>query len=253
MEIRKVGKYWDDFGKQDPFWAILTDPAKKGNKWDSTEFFASGEREIDSAMRHLREVGAAAGCGKALDFGCGVGRLTQALVKYFEEVSGVDIAPSMIAKAQEFNRYPGKCRYYVNATDDLSRFPGGSFDLIYAHIVFQHMEPRYAKKYLREFMRLLAPGGIMIFQLPSFCRDWAVRLKERLRSALPFLYGAFVRLKYGDQPIIEMHVIPRNDVLSLIGETGGTIVEVSPDRSCGETWESFRYIVRKTQSTKEGS
>ncbi len=48
---------------------------------------------------------------RALDFGCGVGRLTQALARHFNIVDGVDIAPSMIELANQFNRSGGRCRY----------------------------------------------------------------------------------------------------------------------------------------------
>lgn len=55
---------------------------------------------------------------KALDFGCGMGRLTQALTKYFEEVYGIDIAPSMIKLTEKYNRYDNKCKFFLNTTDD---------------------------------------------------------------------------------------------------------------------------------------
>ena len=30
---------WEDLAKQDPLWAILSVPAKKGGKWNLEEFF----------------------------------------------------------------------------------------------------------------------------------------------------------------------------------------------------------------------
>jgi SAM-dependent methyltransferase len=41
------------------------------------------------------------------------------------------------------------------------------FDLIYSNIVLQHMEARYSKRYLEEFIRTLRVGGLAIFQIPS--------------------------------------------------------------------------------------
>ncbi len=49
--------------------------------------------------------------GKALDFGCGVGRLTQALADYFNEVAGVDVSPTMVNKALEYNKKPTKFHF----------------------------------------------------------------------------------------------------------------------------------------------
>ncbi len=65
------------------------------------------------------------------------------------------------------NRYPNRCTYLVNAGNDLARFPNNHFDLIYSKITLQHMHPRYAARYLREFMRTLSPKGVLIFQPPT--------------------------------------------------------------------------------------
>jgi len=167
MDIKELQKNWDEFGKTDPLWSIITSPDKKGNKWDVDEFFATGEREIDAVMEYIKFLGIAVSHRKALDFGCGIGRLTQALARYFDEVYGVDIAPSMVELAKKYNRYGDKCRYYLNETDDLKLFSDNSVHLIYTNITLQHMEPRYSKNYIKEFLRILAPQGVLIFQLIS--------------------------------------------------------------------------------------
>jgi SAM-dependent methyltransferase len=105
--------------------------------------------------------------GAALDFGCGVGRLTQALCRHFERAVGVDIAPSMIRLANQFNRFGDRCRYCLNEANDLRLFADDSFDFIYSNLVLQHMQPDYSKNYIKEFVRVLAPGGIAFFQLPG--------------------------------------------------------------------------------------
>ena len=48
---------------------------------------------IDQLLGWLRELHVQVRPGRALDFGCGVGRLTQALAGKFSECDGVDIAP----------------------------------------------------------------------------------------------------------------------------------------------------------------
>ena len=45
MDLKELQKHWHQFGKQDPMWAILTWPDKKGNKWSVDEFFVmAGKR-----------------------------------------------------------------------------------------------------------------------------------------------------------------------------------------------------------------
>jgi SAM-dependent methyltransferase len=148
-------------------WAVLATPEKKGNRWDADEFFATGIADVARVMHWIDEIGIARPRGRALDFGCGVGRLTQALAGHFDEVWGVDIAPSMIDGARRLDRTGGRCRYVVNATADLASFEDASFTFILSLIVLQHLDPDYIRGYLREFVRLLAPGGVLVFQLPA--------------------------------------------------------------------------------------
>src|SRR5665647_199279 len=142
--LQDLRSNWNEFGLTDPLWAIATDPEKKGNKWELDEFFDRGVREIDALMDHLESRHISIPKGRALDFGCGVGRLTQALARLFNVVDGVDIAPSMIELANKYNRYGDRCRYYVSDAD-LSLFEDGAFDFIYTSFVLQHIKPVYSK------------------------------------------------------------------------------------------------------------
>lgn len=167
MEIRDLQKNWDAIGRSDPLWAILTAPEKRGGLWEMGEFLETGRRDIGAIMRRLVALGFPILHGRALDFGCGVGRLTQALCDHFDECVGIDIAPSMIEQARRLNRFGERCRYFVNDSDDLALFADDSFDFVYSILVLQHMAPVYAIRYIGEFIRIVRPGGLIVFQLPS--------------------------------------------------------------------------------------
>lgn len=167
MNLQELKKNWDEFGKQDPLWAILTNPTKKNNSWKPEEFFQTGEEEINAVLEYISSLNISLSRKRAFDFGCGVGRLTQALCLYFDECYGVDIAPSMIDFAKQYNRHGDKCKYYVNDADNLSLFEDDYFNFIYSKIVLQHIKPEYSKNYIKEFVRILAPGGLLVFQAPS--------------------------------------------------------------------------------------
>ena len=123
MRLKDTQKYWDFFGKSDPLFFILTFKDKRGGKWNKEEFFNTGKREIAESMNYIKSLGFPIPAGRALDFGCGVGRLTQSLADNFGEVYGVDIAPSMIALANQYNRHGDKCKYFLNQKDNLRLFP----------------------------------------------------------------------------------------------------------------------------------
>ena len=43
--LDRVRQTYEELGNRDPFWAVLTDDTKRGNKWDSHEFFETGRSE----------------------------------------------------------------------------------------------------------------------------------------------------------------------------------------------------------------
>src|SRR5580765_6299613 len=104
-DLERIRTSWDALGRHDPMWAIVSDPAKRGNRWDRDEFFTSGQTEIELLLRLLSDLGLAVSYDRALDFGCGLGRLTQALADHFAHVDGVDVSPEMIRQAVHHNAH----------------------------------------------------------------------------------------------------------------------------------------------------
>jgi SAM-dependent methyltransferase len=168
--LESVRQLWEHHAKRDPLWAILSYDAKRDGKWDTTRFFETGANEISAMLGELDAQGIVSNRGAALDFGCGVGRLTQALGPHFGRVVGVDISREMCNLATELNRFPDTISYICNDAPDLRVLPDNSLDFIVSSIVLQHLQPELAVGYLREFFRVLAPAGIMVVQLPSHRR-----------------------------------------------------------------------------------
>jgi SAM-dependent methyltransferase len=163
--------FWEQHARHDPLWAVLSDPSKRGRQWELSTFFETGRREISLLLQRIQDVGVVLHWQRALDFGCGVGRLTSALGRHFETAIGVDISPTMVQLAERLNRRPERVSYVLNARDDLQTFSSDHFDLVYTDIVLQHIRPDAVLTYLREFLRVLRPGGLLVFQLPSNPRE----------------------------------------------------------------------------------
>jgi SAM-dependent methyltransferase len=164
-------KYWDGFAATDPLWAVLAFPDKSDGRWTVSEFMKTGEREIALLFHRFAELQLPAPTSRGLDFGCGVGRLTQALGRRMSRVVGADISPVMIDLARQLNRYPDRAEYVCIAETALDTLPSRSFQFIYSNIVLQHVPSDISVRYLSEFFRLLAPDGLLVFQLPSHKQD----------------------------------------------------------------------------------
>ena len=243
---------WNRLGETDPYWAVLSHRQKKGNRWDPEEFFATGRDEIDGVMRDLTRLKLDFPRRRALDFGCGVGRLSQALVQHFESVDGVDVSPSMLRLAEEHNRAGDRCRYHLNERRDLSLFDYGCFDFIYSNITLQHIPPDLSKGYLRELLRVTAPGGVLVFQLAErhrFIADARTPLGRALGTLrwagwlmLRQLY-LWWRVRIRREPQMQIYGVRRGQVEEIVHQAGATLVDVQENNSAGPDWTSARYCV----------
>ena len=158
---------WNRLGAEDPLWAILSEEQQQNNAWNVNTFFARGRLDAQVAMHLLDALEVRVEAGAFLDFGCGVGRVSQHLCEHFATGVGVDVAQPMIDLARDFNRFGARMQYHHNDASDLGLLDDASFDLVYSGIVLQHIPEDAAKQYLREFVRVLRPGGVALFQLPS--------------------------------------------------------------------------------------
>lgn len=194
MGMNDLERTWDSWGRMDPMWAVLSEPEKQDGRWDPDQFFQTGRAEIAALMGHLAELGRPERHRRCLDFGCGVGRLTQALAEYFERADGVDIAASMVERARALNRHGDRCRYSVNVRNDLRLFPDATFDLLYSRLVLQHIPPDIASSYVPEFIRLLEPGGIAVFYIPVYDDSLTASTDGWSRPMADGAYRATIRI-----------------------------------------------------------
>jgi ubiquinone/menaquinone biosynthesis C-methylase UbiE len=236
MPIGAGQTYWDEHARKDPLWAILADPSKTGGRWDLSEFFATGVNDVRRVMARVERWGIPGARRTALDFGCGVGRLTQALADQFEKVYGVDVSPAMLEHARRFNRKGQRCEYVWNPESNLRQFPDRSCDLIYSRLTLQHIQPRHVRSYVKEFLRLLVPGGLLLFQLPSRPLCPYPGIAGKLLFRLGRIYSLMT-------PAMYMNGIAREQVIALLEKNGGRVVEVEPNTDAGAGFESYTYAV----------
>lgn len=214
VDLDLIREGWDQAARDDAMFNIVTLPDKAGGGWTPDDFFAHGKLEIDAMMeitgpRLARK-------GRALDFGCGVGRLTQALADHFKRVDGVDVSPEMVDRAKSLNRHVARVEYHRN----WARIPfaDGTFDLVYSRITLQHMPSALQRGYVKQFAHLVKPDGLAVFQIPD---------------------GP--NYQHPDS-WLSMYGVPRSEVEGWVAEFGKLVdVELLEDGS--GVWQAYRYTM----------
>ncbi len=242
MDLRKLKKNWEAFGKEDPYWAILTHPKAKNNKWDLEDFFKSGEHSIAMLKKRMQQHGFEFGKGRAMDFGCGVGRCTLALADYFDQVDGVDISSEMLTLAKTHIGHRTNVDYFEIKDASLSQFDSESYDFIHTVLTLQHVNPRYSKEYIKRFIDLLKPAGLCYLQIPSKPPLGLTGLLLRIIPG-PMLNVAR-KIKYGSEPVMEMHWISKSEIEKIIRDAGASLAHYYARRTEGG-FESSWYFIKK--------
>lgn len=136
---------------------------------------------------------------RILDAGCGTGAVMQYLAP-FGPVSGFDFMPEALHFCQE----RGLSRL-ARASVTGVPFAAGVFDLVTSFDVLCHRSIGDYRQALREFARVLRPGGHLFLRLPAY--NW-------LRG-------------HHDQVVHTVHRFAADEIRQALGETGFTAVHIT--------------------------
>jgi len=252
MPDPRLARYWNVLARKNALESILT----ATSNWDANEFFATGRAHVARIMQEVESRAPELRRTAALDFGCGVGRVTVPFAAYFNKVVGVDIAPAMIAQARRMHADQPQCRFVVNRGRHLRGFRSGEFDLVHATLVLQHIPPAFARQNISELIRVTARTGVTVFQMPEpiepdaeelFCEAPVVgsAMKRAIPRWIVRRWRAFKYFRIADRvPRMAMFGMLRADVVDTVENAGGRILDVVEDRSHGTDVPGFLYIVQ---------
>jgi trans-aconitate methyltransferase len=225
---------WDDLALVDPFWAVLAADGKRGGGWEPTEFFATGEADIEELLATAAQLGRPTRHERALDFGCGVGRLTRALARRFDEAVGIDVSERMLEHARRLNADTPNVTF---ASSDEP--PPEPFDLVVANLVLQHLPTKgLARVYIGRLIKATRPDGLLVFQLPTKL-PLARRLQPRRRLYKPLRtrVGA-ERLHAAGLHPVRLLALPEPNVRATVDVAGATVAHTEDAAAAG-----LRYYV----------
>jgi SAM-dependent methyltransferase len=134
---------------------------------DDAEFFATAADVVRSLERELKRLPAGdKKARRALEIGCGPGRLMRPMSRHFGEIHGVDVSDEMIRLAEMRLEGLAQAHAHVTSGSDLALFENEMFDFVYSYAVFQHIPSRdVVFRYLAEARRVLKTGGLLRCQI----------------------------------------------------------------------------------------
>ena len=219
---KHVEDTWSRLGEDDAHWSVITDDRFRHSTLRShiDEFFKMGESDVARLEMALDRIGVSlSNIESAMDFGCGVGRLSIPLARRVNHVLGVDISAAHLREAQANIDEFGLNNIEVTQTqsiDDLRRL--NKVELIISMITLQHNAPPVILEILDALCSRVEAGGYLYVQSQTYSVGYKYRASEHLDNKTNEM---------------EMHVVPQHIFLGAIQEAGFTIMEVMED---GSAW-----------------
>jgi len=226
-DTMNTGKHnWEKFGKKDPYYWVTTDSRYKDSKLTKNvqkHFFDSADKYLDSIFKVIRKhLDSSFNPERALDFGCGVGRVTIPLARHCNYVLGVDVAESMIAEAEK-NRelyllynieFSTLAKNPISLTD--------SFDFVHSIYVFQHIRTKQGFKTIIQLIDALKENGIGMLHFITFQAQRPIKKKiiYWLCANIP-MFNAINNIRKGKSfsaPMYEMNNYPLNKLFEILRE-----------------------------------
>ena len=130
------------------------------------EFLAAATGVVNDLEAELGRLKAEQrGNWRALEIGCGSGRLMRPMSRHFLEIHGVDVAADAVRQAREnLQDVPHAHPREIHGTS-LEDFGDQSFDFVYSFALFPYIPSReLVLAFLREIHRVLRPGGLARLQ-----------------------------------------------------------------------------------------
>jgi len=153
---------WNFFAERDAIKAIITNFT--GTKKD---FFQRGIDEVNHIIEKKVSIDTINKYEKsfAVDFGCGIGRLTKPLAKHFDVAVGIDISEKMLEVARH-EASARNAQYLECQNSDKLPIASNCVDFILSLQVLQHIPRVYKINIFKEFYRMLRKKGKVYFEHP---------------------------------------------------------------------------------------
>lgn len=232
----KVARCWTRLGQTEPYWSVLSQDRFRQENFTQNRaaFYASGEHDVNRLIAWLERNGLDwSRFGSCMELGCGTGRVTPWLARKFPHVLAIDVSPVHLqlaaARARE-EKLQNIEFLHMRRIDVLDTIP--RVDLVFSLIVLQHNPPPVIYSILGRIFRRLNPGGVALFQVPTYGPGYSFETQRYLFSP--------------EGPDFDMHIIPQRFVFESVECNNCAVLEVQPDGYAGAPrWTSNTFLIKR--------
>lgn len=215
-------KIWEDIAATEAYFGVSTlDKFLAGGLDDQAkkEFFESGRKHIDLVFAELEAaLGVIGRPKKALDYGCGVGRLLIPLAERCDSVVGVDISAGMLKEAKK-NLDAESVSCDLQNAEQFMADDDAIYDLVHSYIVLQHIEPAIGYRIIKKLLRRLRPGGMGMLHITHTDKSALfTRVRTRIYRDVPLIHGFSAKLRGETRPFIPMYSYDMGQVAAIMEE-----------------------------------
>jgi 2-polyprenyl-3-methyl-5-hydroxy-6-metoxy-1,4-benzoquinol methylase len=226
MLANNSDKEWEKLGKTQPYYGVISHApyaAENLNPEAIRKFFDTGEDYVKMIFDQVKaRVHSGFAPRRALDFGCGVGRLVIPMASRCGHVTGVDISPSMLKEARKNSVERGVANVDYHAGLDAIE-AGVKFDFIHTFIVMQHIPLKKGMPIFRSMLERLAPGGCgaihMTYRYGGTGLKALVYALRKKFQAFNLFYNLLKGVPLGT-PFMQMNAYDMNRVMWMMQQAG---------------------------------
>lgn len=217
---------WERFGALDPYYAVINTEAYRTDRLTDDlveEVLATGEAAADKLVGFAEECFGSLSRDRALEFGCGVGRLLLPLSRRFSEVTGLDVSESMLGEARANCRRHRVHNVTLLPSDDACSAAGTDYDFVLSYLVLQHIPVRRGERIVRELLARVAPGGVAALHVTvrRSSPAWRHAVHRLRRNFLPLHFlGNLVSGMRWNEPMMQTNLYDPARIRRLVAESG---------------------------------
>lgn len=238
--LLRVKETWNKLGNDCPHWSVLSldEFLPQGmHEEKRAKFNESGRGDAELVIAIMNNIGVSPKeLPKIFEFGCGLARVTPHLARNFDHVTGCDVSLNHLKEAKLVIAQSGVNNVQLTQAEFPDFGMKDPFNVWFSRIVLQHNSPPLIAMILRKALQMLLPGGLAIFQVPTYAIGYRFRVAEYLNA--PSDPGRF-----------EMHCLPQNAIFEIAKECRCLVKEVREDNCAGSSsWISNSIVLQKEES-----